>query len=112
MINDIDQSSVEMIDWMCCSCGCVQWMPKTFNEKLRSSHQPFYCLNGHVQVYTKKTELEEFELKLAAEYAKNAQLESRIKALEKENADMNYIKESLKALSDKASKSFLKKLFD
>lgn len=85
MINDIDKSSIEMVDWSCASCGCVQWMPQRFNSQLRENHNTFYCLNGHRNYYSKKTDIEEIEGKLMNEYSKNAQLETKIKTLEQEN---------------------------
>lgn len=112
MINDIDKSSIEMVEWTCASCGCVQWMPLSFNEKLRENHKTFHCLNGHAQGYYSKTSIEQLEDKLAGEYAKNAQLEARISQLEHENSEISSIKESLKLISEKANKSFLKKIFD
>lgn len=84
MINDIDKSSIEMCDWHCCTCSCVQWMPKDKNEHLRKNHKPFYCVNGHANYYGTKTDIEEVQGKLMNEYAKNAQLETKIKDLEKE----------------------------
>jgi hypothetical protein len=88
MINDIDKSSIDMIDWSCCNCGCVQWMPKTFNEQLRGTHATFYCVNGHGNYYSKKTELEEVQGRLMNEYSKNAQLESVIVALKNEITEL------------------------
>lgn len=77
-----------MIDWSCANCGCVQWMPKTFNDQLRISHKSFYCLNGHGNYYYKKTNIEQVEDKLMNEYAKNAQLESQINDLKAENSKL------------------------
>lgn len=54
MINDFDKSSIDMVDWSCARCGCVQWMPKLYNEQLRSNHNAFYCINGHGNVYPEK----------------------------------------------------------
>ena len=81
MKNDIDKSSINMVEWSCCSCGCTQWMPKDFNEQLRVSHKTFYCINGHPQLYNKKTDTEVIEGKLMNEYSKNAQLENTINQL-------------------------------
>lgn len=81
MINDIDKSSIEMIDWSCANCGCVQWMPQTFNEQLRVNHKTFYCINGHGNIYKEKTNIEEIQGKLMNEFSKNAQLETVIKRL-------------------------------
>lgn len=78
-----NESTIEMYEWACASCGCVMWMPTDMNEQLRSSHKTFFCISGHRNVYNTKTDIEEVELKLTNEYAKNAQLESRIKELEK-----------------------------
>lgn len=83
MINDIDKSSIDMSDWQCAKCGCQQWMPQKLNAQLRRTHNTFYCVNGHANHYYKKTDSEEIENKLMNEYSKNAQLESRIKQLEK-----------------------------
>lgn len=78
MINDFDKSSIEMIDWSCANCGCTQWMPKELNDHLIKNHKTFYCLHGHGNHYSKKTEIEEIQGKLMNEYAKNAQLEKVI----------------------------------
>jgi len=123
---DIDKSSLEMTEWTCCACGCVQWMPTDHNDSLRRSHKTFYCVNGHSQHYPKKTPIEEVEEKLMNEYSKNAQLESRIKKLEKERTQivdlttvLKDIKESQNAIRSfhanqpqkSKSKSFLKRIF-
>lgn len=89
MINDFDKSSIEMAEWSCASCGCVQWMPKTFNDQLRTSHNNFWCLNGHPNIYKKKTELEELQGTLMNEYAKNAQLEATINSLNKKIEELD-----------------------
>jgi hypothetical protein len=73
-------------------------MPQDLNDQFRSNHKSFYCVNGHGNVYNKKTTIEELENKLANEYSKNAQLEIKIVKLEKE-------------LDDIKSSSFFKKLF-
>ena len=83
MANNIAKSEIEMYEWGCATCGCVQWMPKNFNDQLRASHDTFYCLIGHRNVYTSKTPIEEIEGKLMNEYAKNAQLEAKIEKLKK-----------------------------
>lgn len=83
MIIDNNISEIEMVEWPCASCGCVMWMPKSLNEQLKGSHATFYCVSGHSNVYAKKTPVEEIEGKLMNEYAKNAQLESKVKELEK-----------------------------
>ena len=71
-----------MIEWNCCKCGIVGKMPTTLNEQLIANHKTFYCVHGHSQCYAKKTSIEEVEEKLMNEYAKNAQLEKRVKDLE------------------------------
>ncbi len=81
--NEIASSEVEMVEWSCATCGCVQWMPKGLNDSLRSNHNSFYCVTGHANVYTKKTNIEEIQGKLMNEYAKNAQLETEINKLKK-----------------------------
>ena len=97
MINDIDKSSIDMIDWSCANCGCQQWMPKDFNEQLRNNHNTFYCVNGHGNVYNKKTDIEEIQGKLMNEYSKNAQLEKVIS--------------DLKTKVEKLEKSFVNRIF-
>lgn len=74
---------IEMHDWFCASCGCLMSMPKELNGQLRRSHAKFYCVSGHVNMYSTKTELEEVQGKLMNEYAKNAQLEKEIEKLKK-----------------------------
>jgi len=64
MINDIDKSSIDMVDWSCANCGCQQWMPKDFNESLRRSHNTFYCVNGHGNVYGGKIGIDNLPKKL------------------------------------------------
>lgn len=75
--------NLEMVEWSCTQCGCVQMMPKEFNDKLRQNHQTFWCMNGHGNLYNTKTTNEELELKLMNEYAKNVQLENEIRKLKK-----------------------------
>lgn len=87
-----------MIDWNCANCGCTQWMPADFNTTLRNNHKTFYCVNGHGNVYNKKTDIEEIEGKLANEYAKNAQLEKLVENLTTENNELK--------------KTFFQKLFN
>lgn len=74
---------VEMFEWRCAECGLTMTMPEHINNQLRQSHKIFYCIHGHSNVYSKKTPIEEIEGKLMNEYAKNAQLEDKIKELEK-----------------------------
>ena len=83
MNNYADNESVQMYKWSCASCGCIMCMTDNFNNKLRESHQTFYCVNGHANIYNKKTNIEDIEAKLMNEYAKNAQLEEKIKELNK-----------------------------
>jgi hypothetical protein len=82
-MSDENISSIEMYEWGCANCGVVMWMPKALNGQLKLSHNTFYCISGHANVYSKKTEIEEVEGKLANEYVKNAQLEGEIKKLKK-----------------------------
>ena len=88
MIDDYAKSSVEMHEWMCANCGIVQWMPKDFDEKLRNSHQVFYCVNGHQNVYKQKTKVEDLQDKLANKYSVNSQLESLVNKLRSENEEL------------------------
>lgn len=74
-------AEIDMYEWSCATCGVVMHMPKDFNDQLRKSHQTFYCLTGHKNVYNTKTDIEEVQGKLMNEYAKNAQLEAEIKKL-------------------------------
>lgn len=97
MINDIDKSSIDMINWSCANCGCQQWMPKVFNEQIRNNHKTFYCVNGHRNFYSKKTDVEEIQGKLMNEYSKNAQLETVIS--------------DLKTKVEKLEKSFVNRIF-
>lgn len=99
-----------MMEWSCATCGIVQWMPEEMNEQLRKTHDTFFCLTGHRNVYRAPTDTEALEEKLASAYSSNAQLEARLKVVEKENADLQEIKQTLKVISDKAGKSFLKRL--
>lgn len=82
-MNDENISTIEMYEWSCANCGVVMWMPKSLNSQLRDSHATFYCISGHANIYSKKTNIEEIEGKLANEYAKNAQLEGEIEKLKK-----------------------------
>lgn len=83
--------NVEMVDWECCTCGCLMSMTERFNRQLRSTHERFYCLNGHGQSYTKTEDqrtVDNLETKLASEYAKNAQLEDLLKKANERNAEL------------------------
>jgi len=79
-----DNLFIEMYEWACPTCGCTMQMTKNFNDSLRATHKIFYCLNGHGNVYSKRTEFEEVQGMLMNEYAKNAQLEKKIVDQEKE----------------------------
>jgi cell division protein FtsL len=74
--------NIGMVDWQCASCGVAMSMPEDLNDQLKDNHKTFYCVSGHANVYKKKTEVQEVENKLMNEYAKNAQLEAKIKELE------------------------------
>lgn len=76
------EETIEMYAWGCATCGCLMAMPKKLNDQLRSNHQTFYCISGHSNYYSKKTDMEEVEGKLMNEYSRNAQLENKIKELE------------------------------
>lgn len=72
-----------MSEWRCASCDCLMTMPKTLEDKLRETHNRFFCVFGHGNSYNKKTGIEDLQGKLMNEYAKNAQLETEITKLKK-----------------------------
>ena len=39
----------------CCKCKVLFWVAKTHNNRLRKSHEFFYCPNGHSQSYVGDT---------------------------------------------------------
>lgn len=85
MIRDAGSPNVniEMYDWHCANCNCLQSMTEDLNERLRANHKTFYCVNGHPNVYNTPTPIDEVECKLMNEYAKNAQLEKEVERLNK-----------------------------
>ena len=43
--------TVEMYGQSCCKCGVVFMITNSFDDRLRKSHETFYCPNGHAQSY-------------------------------------------------------------
>ena len=50
----------------CCMCGVSFAVPLEMNNRLRQTHNWFYCPNGHQQQYTGKTEAEKLKEQLQA----------------------------------------------
>jgi hypothetical protein len=42
----------------CYSCGVLFGIPNSMQRRLRDTHAPFYCPNGHAQSYTGQSEAE------------------------------------------------------
>lgn len=53
----------------CHSCGVRYGVDSEFRERLRQSHQTFYCPNGHGAHYPAKSDVEVLREKLAASEA-------------------------------------------
>lgn len=40
----------------CITCGIDWYMSSTFDDKRKGDKNPFFCPNGHSQIYSKSTE--------------------------------------------------------
>lgn len=49
---------VNIIEISCSKCQATFWVTAAHNNRLKVSHKPFYCPNGHPQHYAQKTEEE------------------------------------------------------
>ena len=59
--------NVNIIELSCCNCGASFWLTEKHNNKLRRTHEYFYCPNGHQQNYlgdTCEAKLERMERNL------------------------------------------------
>ena len=73
---------VEFVVDTCCSCGISFAIPKHYQDKLRNTHQTFYCPNGHTLHFPSETEKEKLQRELnhtkqklkATEKSKNSAL--------------------------------------
>lgn len=52
---------------ICCNCGIAFALPLAMLERLKQTHDWFYCPSGHAQHYTAETEAETLKKRLAAE---------------------------------------------
>ncbi len=53
----------------CCTCGIDFAMTCAHEDRLRETHEWFYCPHGHKQCYTGKTDAENLRVELAATVA-------------------------------------------
>lgn len=53
--------SVELQTIECCNCHIIFAVPKEFQQKMRETHEFFYCPNGHSQHYTGKSTAEKWK---------------------------------------------------
>lgn len=51
-------ANVQMETTECYKCGITFGYPKDYGNKLRSTHENFYCPNGHGQFFPSKSEKE------------------------------------------------------
>lgn len=60
LINNVRGNKVtETIEFIledCCSCGISFFIPQHLKKRLLSTHERFYCPNGHGMSYTAKTD--------------------------------------------------------
>ena len=47
-----------MYETNCCACGVSMYIDDNYADTLRNNHKIFYCLNGHGQSFTAKSEAE------------------------------------------------------
>ncbi len=60
----------------CCVCGVKFAIPQEMQNRLRLTHDFFYCPNGHSQHYTGETEAERLKKQLAQEQHRREQIET------------------------------------
>lgn len=66
----------------CYECGVRIFMPADMERNRRRDHQVFYCINGHGQHWSGKSDLEQLQAQLAEK--------ERLLAVERERASTNY----------------------
>lgn len=62
----------------CIACGITFAFGKSYDARLRETHENFYCPNGHRQAYLGKTEAEKLREQLKREEERRERLESTV----------------------------------
>ena len=76
-----------LITEVCCACGMLFAMPRSFNSNKREDHKLFYCPAGHAQHYSEESPAE--QAKREKEYAE--------RRLRYEREDHEHTKNSLRS---------------
>jgi hypothetical protein len=93
--------SIEFTEHICISCGCVFYVPDTFDTQRRRDKKSFFCYNGHSQAYVKSAEeevREEMQRKLAERdrvIQSNAEYSTRL------SRELNELKKKCKPVDEK-----------
>ena len=76
-------AEIEIKTQTCAQCGILMLIPQAHDSRLRDSHETFYCLKGHPQSYSQKTDeeirIEKLERELALKNEKILQVEEQLK---------------------------------
>jgi hypothetical protein len=62
LLKDVSYESVT-----CCICGVEIFFPASLMNRRRENHTAFWCVNGHEQSFTGKTEAEKLRVELEAQ---------------------------------------------
>lgn len=92
---------VEYTNTTCFTCGIHIFFPPHQEKRLRESHAVFYCLSGHGQSYSGKSDVEVLREKLAAETVKR---ERAVKEKEWAEQEARYAVEAQEKAAKKAKR--------
>lgn len=69
---------IEIKKVTCAECMVMFWIASGHMDKLRDSHETFYCPSGHAQSYPQKTDAEKAIEELSKQKKENERMLSRI----------------------------------
>jgi len=91
-----------MVTIYCYKCGIAFCVTNDFDGKRLEDHGSFYCPAGHVQIYTRKSDLDKMKEKLRRSELETAQAEKELKATRKY---VNHVEKSRSALKGQITKT-------
>lgn len=105
---ELTSFSIEMFTEVCISCGIPFAIPKNYKDRLKVTHDTFYCPNGHSQFYPAETEAEKLKKEVVKKDGELAQLTSaKIQIenqLDKANEKLNKVAQGQCPCCDKTYK--------
>lgn len=92
----------------CIECGVQMIMPQWFYSKRREDHKDFYCINGHAQHFSGKSEAEKLREELEREKLRHQHTREREESLRQTRNHLEHRVNGMKGALTKVKKRIAK----